>query len=283
MYKSLIEVGASCEKGVFKDVNQDNILVKTKYHKDKVLGLFCVADGVGGLDYGEIASGLAVEYLDEWWNSELDNILEKEEDMQFNIISQELSKLFKLANQDIINYGNSISIKAGTTLSVLFIYNDNYLVKHIGDSRIYLLSKPFKKLTMDHSWVDEQIMLGNLAKEEAINHPKKNVLTQCLGLTEDIRIFEFNGSINKKDCFLLATDGLYNQFGEKELMMEASKIKNYKIDVQQKVDEILEKAISRGDKDNLSLIVLRYKKHMKVIGKIKEFFSNLFNKTKTNK
>ena len=249
-------IGALTDVGNVKKVNQDGILVKVGGGTQGEFGLFVVADGMGGLAAGERASNIIVEGLDYWWKNNLSLILCKNENVELSVIDQELNSVIKEINKRIIDFGFSINEKVGSTLSVLFIYGNTYIIKHIGDSRIYLLNDSVRKLTEDHSWVAQQVQEGKISPEEAKSHPKRNVLTRCAGVIADIKIFELSGEIRPSDDFLLCSDGFYNFLDEEEIFNSISGCKKQDKDIQESLIELLEKVKSRGAHDNVSAIVI---------------------------
>lgn len=249
-------IGALTDVGNVKKVNQDSILVKVGDGTQGEFGLFVVADGMGGLAAGERASNIIVEGLDYWWKNNLSLILCKNENIELSVIDQELNNAIKEINKRIIDFSISINEKVGSTLSALFIYRNTYIIKHIGDSRIYILNDSVRKLTEDHSWVAQQVREGKISPEEAKTHTKRNILTRCAGVIEDIKIFELSGEIRPSDDFLLCSDGFYNFLDEEEIFNSLSGCKKQDKDIQESLIELLEKVKSRGAHDNVSAIVI---------------------------
>jgi serine/threonine protein phosphatase PrpC len=119
--------------------------------------------------------------------------------------------LFYDINAAIYNYGQKNGISVGTTYSLLWLADNRYLVIHAGDSRIYLKrGNSLYLLTKDQTWINEQLEHGFISAEQAKNHPKKNVLANCIGCFEIPSICTGEGEVMQNDKFLLCSDGLYN-------------------------------------------------------------------------
>jgi len=159
----------------------------------------------------------------------------------------------------VINYGVSINKNLGSTLSMLFLYDRSYILKHIGDSRIYIINKKTIKLTEDHSWVAEQLKEGNITYKEALNHPKRNVLTRCIG-TRNIELYESKGYVTENDVFLLCSDGFYNYLDEQEILKDILKCTKNKNNVQECLSNMLKKIKSKKAHDNISAIIISQNK-----------------------
>ncbi|ADU74750.1 serine/threonine protein phosphatase PrpC [Acetivibrio thermocellus AD2] len=262
MLKRSFAIGALTDIGNVKKTNEDNILVKVGDEKNGEFGLFLVADGMGGLAAGEVASGIIVNEFNLWWERQLPGILNQEgntvldTDTVLNAISWELDRLIQDINKKIIRFGLSINAKVGSTLTLLFIYQNKYLIKHVGDSRIYRINSSITKLTEDHSWVAQQVKEGKIKEEEAKYHPKRNILTRCLGVMENLEIFEACGDISDDDGFLVCSDGFHNYLDEHEIYCSLSSCKKEDADVQKTLRELLEIVKLRGAADNISAVAV---------------------------
>ncbi|MDQ2085704.1 protein phosphatase 2C domain-containing protein [Herbivorax sp. ANBcel31] len=258
-------VGAICDTGNIKKINQDNLLVKIGETHFGEFGLFVIADGMGGLSAGEVASSIIVSNFKKWWEKDLSALINTD-NFNLHLIDIGLKKLIQAINQNILDYGTSIKESVGSTLSMLFLYNNSYLIKHIGDSRIYLINKNITKLTKDHSWVAQLVREGKLTWKQAKNHPKRNVLTKCMGVSNDIDLYELKGSIMETDNFLLCSDGFYNYLDEQEILKYIQKCKGSNNHVQEYLSSMLKKIKSKKAHDNISAIaVLQH--HQKPNGK----------------
>lgn len=203
---------AKTDIGKAREINQDYYYIP---NPEDNLQLFILADGMGGYNGGEIASSLAVQAVKSYMESNFNQIEHSKE---------EILKLIKSA----IEYANMVVFEKskneaelqgmGTTLDVCFIYNNKIYMGHVGDSRIYRIrSEVMRKLTKDHSYVQQLLEDGKITREEANHHPKKNMLTKALGCTAyvepDIRARNYEAG----DILVMCSDGLTNMVEEKEI------------------------------------------------------------------
>ena len=235
-----VSIGFATDIGNVRERNEDSLW----FASDEEEAICMVADGVGGSQGGEFASAAAVKAAERYWKK-----------------SQGLSglkRIFEEAHAEIRSFVQETKKKAGSTLSVLFCKGDEYSVAHAGDSRVYRVSKkPFAKielLTQDDTWVAKRVREGVITAQAAADHPKRHTLTNCLGGFKDCGVFEKTGRIDVNDVFLLCTDGLYNYVGEAELKNVLGKC----VQAQKTTDELLRLALSRGGKDNISVIVAKF-------------------------
>lgn len=231
---------ALSDKGKKRSANEDNFFI------DEELNFFMVADGMGGHAAGEVASQTAVDLAAAY-----------DFDLDFPLDS--LSQLTYDINQEIIKESqlNPEYRGMGTTFAAVIVKENNLYYVNLGDSRIYLYNKKKKKLSKiskDHSLVAELLRKGKISKEEAFNHPKKNIVTQALGLEDDLDLDKGQFELNEDIYLLLCTDGLTDMLKENEIE------KVFKNNEQpEKISEILlDKAMSSGGLDNITLIVVDY-------------------------
>lgn len=239
--------------GNIKKVNQDKIWAAVNTDNHEKVGAFIVADGMGGYEDGEKASEIAVENIKEWWDCIIPLLFDEEKDDKSVLIKVSLEKVIEKINQEIMDYGDYYNMKVGTTLSILVLYDDRYIIKHIGDSRIYRIDKKVKQLTEDHSWVSEQVRLGRLTEKEAKVHPHRNVLTECLGMKKAIKVWECMGALKEGDRFLICSDGLYKKLSDgemKDTLRSSSTI-------EEKTRSLVDLMKKRGERDNLSCVIVK--------------------------
>ena len=201
-----------------------------------------------GYNGGEVASRLATEST----KSYIEN--------NFNQIEHTKETILKLI-QDAMEYANLVVYEKskneeelqgmGTTLDVCFIYNNKIYIGHVGDSRIYRIrGEMIRKLTKDHSYVQQLVEDGKITREEANHHPKKNMLLKALGCTPyvepDVRARNFE----KNDVLLMCSDGLTN-------MVDDSKIyQTVKENPETAPERLIQMANDAGGYDNITVITI---------------------------
>ena len=257
-----IEVGVHSDIGDIREINQDCILNKTTIVNGQSIGLFIVADGCGGVSYGEEISKLITTTFERLWDLELSALLRSEVVSDTNVNSFLEQTIFDI-NKNALIFSKRIGKRVGSTLSLLFIVGMKYYIKNLGDSRIYLIRKKnMQKLTEDQSLISDMLRNGELTLEGAKQY-KRNILTMCIGAFEEIQIYSKSGVIRPGDMFLLCSDGLYNCLPEKYFS------NNFIYCAQNKLSEKakqLRNRIPQGKaKDNVSVVLVRFiAKKMKI-------------------
>ena len=218
------------------------ILPRTIYIKgEKVKTILCVvADGMGGLEHGEVASKIAVDTFRNWDYDHLDMDYTKKDFYQE--MKTEFCKIISRANKEVCQYEYENGMETGSTVVMLFIINNLYIVANIGDSRAYHFSRKPKQIPKDQTY------------EEAMHGPDSHILTQCLGEKEEIYPEFFKGKFKKGDFFLLCTDGMYNRVSIEEL---EKIIRKKNMGTKSKLTELIIQAKEKEEKDNISGILIQ--------------------------
>lgn len=235
------------DTGKVRSHNEDSVCI-VKNLKGEILML--VADGMGGHKAGEVASSIVVNGLTEKFKN-LDGIGEKQDAVIW--IRENVSEL----NDAIFKYTDEFkeSKGMGTTLVLALITDDYVLFGNVGDSSGYVIKKNvLYKVTKDHTLVNLLVESGELTKEEALNHPRKNVLMRALGANNpiDIDIFDVD---RECDGILLCSDGLTNMLKNDQIQ----KVLNSDLTLEEKVVKLVKKANLRGGTDNISVAYLQIK------------------------
>ncbi len=239
-----IRVGARTDVGIVRQGNEDNFFAEA----DAARGVFVVADGMGGHAAGEVASEMAVQIIAR---TLLPLTCVKSKGAR-DAVQQSL----KDANRAIYERMLAETDKQGmgTTASVLVLCDHGYLIGQIGDSRIYLLRDgALTQLTKDHSYVQEQVDAGLLTPEQARYHPYSNVITRCVGASDEVEADIYEGEIKPGDVYLLASDGLTGMVDDRRLQqLLLARSGPGRI-----VDALIAEANNRGGLDNISAIVIQ--------------------------
>jgi protein phosphatase len=253
-----IAVGAHTDAGDVKKINQDSILYKTAMVRKRSAGLFVVADGCGGLCFGDEISKLAVTHFERLWSTDVMALLEPDTAADTAIMAF-LEQAVHDLNSSALDFGKQTGKPVGTTLSLLLTVGKKYYIKNIGDSRIYLIrGKNMLRLTEDQSLLADMLRNGELLPDEAKNFKKKNVLTMCVGMFEHIKTYTASGYIKNRDVFLLCCDGLYNYISDGDFT--ADSVRGHKGGLDAAARSLREK-IPRGNAaDNVSVILAGFRK-----------------------
>lgn len=203
------DIGFATDTGNIRRQNQDSLLVNKGSIGSDDFALLAVADGMGGLSMGGEASHIAILSLKGWWDSQLPRILNSSHDL--DSIDSSLEVTIECINREILSMNGDGEKTSGTTLSLIYLYRNNYIIKHIGDSRIYLIDgKKIMQITKDHTWCAREVEKGNITPDEAENHKMRHVLLNALGTDETFSIQTQKGITKKRNKVLLCTDGFYN-------------------------------------------------------------------------
>ncbi|SME90726.1 Stp1/IreP family PP2C-type Ser/Thr phosphatase [Pseudobacteriovorax antillogorgiicola] len=238
-------VGAT-DVGRVRSTNQDSFLVNNE------LGLFIVADGMGGHAGGEIASRICVERIQQWVQDKKAE-MEKAERHPDPKIMTSLANSVNFASAKI--YEHSLEDPTlrgmGTTATAVKIFNNYAYFAHVGDSRLYLVRKGFiYQITFDHSLVNEQVRAGILTPEEAEVHHLKNVITRSVGYQEEEDVDASCLALESDDYLLLCSDGLHGKISDAELSNAVSR------NGLNSVNSMVRLANERGGEDNITALVV---------------------------
>lgn len=211
-------------------------------------GVFIVADGMGGHAAGEVASEMAVQVI----ATELGSLRGLGEAG----VGARMREAIIRANSAIFARTVSEAEKRGmgTTVTALVLMRARYLIGQVGDSRAYLLRQgQLLQLTKDHSYVQEQVDAGLLTADEARVHPYSNVITRCVGVSNEVVPDIYFGELEPADVLLLASDGLTGMLEDDQL----HKILTGPGAPEQWVDTLINQANRRGGLDNITAIIVR--------------------------
>ena len=206
--------------------------------------LFAIADGMGGAQAGEVASGLAAAVLEEATGDE------RGEERVASLIQEANRRVFQRSNEDAATSG------MGTTMTVALVDHTDGTIAfgHVGDSRAYRVrGGRLEQLTDDHSLVGELMRSGKLSPEEAESHPQRSVITRALGTEPDIEVDTFSVEAEPDDLFLLCSDGLTDMVSDREILsvLEASG------DLERAARALIQAANAGGGEDNITVLVFR--------------------------
>lgn len=236
---------AKSDIGKARELNQDYYYISSP---EETIDLYILADGMGGYKGGEVASRLATESAKKYIYDNFNQTEKQKED---------ILKLIKdaMIYSNMVVYEKSKENKElegmGTTLEVCLIYNNKAYIGHIGDSRIYRIRKGvMRRLTKDHSYVQQLIEDGKITREEANTHPKKNMLTKALGCTPYVEPDIRARNIEKNDILIMCSDGLTNMVKEEQIY------ETIKDNPSTAAEELIKQANDAGGYDNITVVII---------------------------
>ena len=202
--------------------------------------LFAVADGMGGAQAGELASGLAAAALKDVQEP---GSGEKRVD---ELIQQANRRVYERQSQDASASG------MGTTMTVALVEDGRVVIGHVGDSRAYLLrGRSLEQLTEDHSLVAELVRSGKLSPEEAEDHPQRSVITRALGTDPDVDVDTFSVETEPGDLFLICSDGLTSMVDDETIRAELTRNRS---DLRSAAKALVRAANNGGGEDNITVV-----------------------------
>lgn len=231
--------GCLYEKGM-RDVNQDSIALHKIVTKKNDVILAMVCDGMGGMAEGETASGYVAEQVSCWFYEELMMLLRQHTPIK--IIGRSLCrKLFHL-HVDLKEYGKKKNFMTGTTVSILLIIGNRYLICHLGDSVIFLLNKRIRRMTGIH---------GDAASR----------IYRCLGIGKFHPPDMIYGKVGRNTGFLLASDGFDHRLSQEEIQecLNERLIKDGSW-IEKRLKSLAGRVLKRGETDNISAVYLGHSK-----------------------
>lgn len=252
----IINFAVRSETGLVRTNNEDNFfcngIFMSNSEREKPFFLkgnstlpciFGVCDGMGGEDCGEIASFLTVETLSEYSN-------------QIKLGSnQNVIDFVRAANSKLLSLMNKNNIRTGTTLALVVLKENFFTVYNLGDSRIYRLqNKRLIRVTDDHTVAEDKVRLGLLTPKKAELTYEKNILTKCIGIFDNEITPDVNGpyDFNDNQKILICSDGLTDMLSYNEI----SNIILSTNDISENVNNLVDKALLNGGKDNVTCLII---------------------------
>lgn len=224
------------------------------------LGLYVVADGMGGHEAGEVASRLTVQviesFIDDTKNADVNQTWPFPFDINRSLAANRLIAAFRLANKRVASaIADNPTLKGMATTAVAILLRPAGMaqVAHVGDSRVYLRRDgELRQLTADHSWVGEQVRAGVLSDDDAQRHPWRNVVTRAISGGDDPEVDVVEVPLNPGDRMLVCSDGLSSVV----LPARLAELMNEADDLTSCADALIEAANDAGGPDNITVILV---------------------------
>jgi serine/threonine protein phosphatase PrpC len=268
--RQAFEIASCTDPGIVRAHNEDSIAA------DAANGLVVLADGMGGYNAGEVASGIATTVITTETARALANLrLQQERDRKLateRLVREQVLK----ANTSIYQAAQSQPQYAGmgTTLVVALFYDNKMTVAHIGDSRLYRMrGDELKQITKDHSLLQEQIDSGVITPQQAKQSQNKNLVTRALGIDPTVEPEIHDHDTQPGDIYLLCSDGLCDMVGDEDIGLALQTLSsNLKLCAQ----HLVQTANDNGGRDNISVILVRVLREFpaarSIMGKMMSWF-----------
>ena len=268
---TILAIEAISDTGCVREHNEDN------FGFDAEMGLAVLADGMGGYKAGEVASAIAITSLvhtviqikgsqDE---VELNGMQHEESAILYRALHHANQQVYDSAHDDNAHRG------MGTTVSAAWFHDSKVSIAHIGDSRIYRYRDyRLELLTVDHTVVQELVDHGFYTQEEARASEQRNIVTRALGIDPAVEIDIYDYDVRLGDIYMLCSDGLTDMVEDIEI---ANIIRRSSTDLNYGTNELVNKALANGGKDNVTVIMVRVEdgqtKNKSWSGRLNKFFS----------
>ncbi len=247
----LVEVYGMTDVGQLREHNEDSFLIRG-FENGRLSGICVLADGMGGHNAGEVASGMAARII-------CDELTESLNEADNKKITHNMAAAIDYANSEIyeMSLKNPMQAGMGTTAVVSFVKDGLVRIANIGDSRAYVVSDiVMRKITIDHSVVEELVQSGSITRAEARNHPDKNIITRAVGTEKFVDADYFDYTPVGGETILVCSDGLWEMVSDKVI----KKILNTAETLCDGVKALIDEANRCGGVDNITIVALRFKK-----------------------
>lgn len=251
--------GYYTDKGNVKQINQDSLSLKVVNSTQGKIVFVVVCDGMGGLEYGELASREVVIAMNNWFAESFAKLVARDI-FSANELFEQWKDVVEQMNERIGEYAISRGITMGTTLSALLIYKNHYYICHVGDSRVYAIEDKVTMLTTDHTLVAEEIRQGILTRQQAMADPRRNILLQCVGASDAVFPQFEMGEIQSDITFLVVSDGFVHNISDEELFLAFDPAQ---IDSKKQMELLckgcVELVMDRKERDNITVVAVTVK------------------------
>jgi serine/threonine protein phosphatase PrpC len=235
--RPLFETGSATHVGKVRTRNEDSLLARPE------IGLWAVADGMGGHNAGDLASAAVISALQSIGRAQTAAEL-------LARCEQQIAK----ANSTLLDVSRQRGSLVGTTVAVLLVHDQHFACVWAGDSRVYLVrDRTIALRSRDHTEAQELVAEGRLTPAEARAWPRRNVITRAVGVREETELEINNGILQAGDVFVLCSDGLTNHVDDNEILEAAAANTP-----QHACDALIGLTLSRGATDNVTAIAVRY-------------------------
>lgn len=242
--------------GIKRQSNQDSLLIRGLEVGASEIVLVVLCDGMGGMEKGELASATVVRAFGQWFQ---DVYASTGAGWNVSEITRQWNTLFVQCNRKLQEYGQKESAQLGTTATVMLLHSSGqYIIGHVGDTRIYKISAGLQMLTEDHTLMAREIQRGNLTEEQAKMDPRKNVLLQCIGVNDYLEPQFAEGILEKDAAVLLCSDGFRHELSGQEILQTLAPGRfQSDVEIKKALVHLVELNKQRRETDNITAIYVK--------------------------
>ena len=243
--------------GTRKETNQDSLAIKVVNTQEGNVAFAIVCDGMGGLAKGEVASKEVIEAFCTWFDDTLVDEIQNGTFTEQKLVT-EWDEIIQTQNRRLGAYGEENHLQLGTTVSAILLYKDQYFIVHVGDSRVYELTKTAKQLTNDQTFIARELAAGRMTPEQAKVDPRRSVLLQCVGASPVVEPEFTKGTATRNAVYMLCSDGFRHVISPEEII---EKIGPDEASDEEKMSYgaiyLTELVKNRGERDNITVAMVR--------------------------
>lgn len=247
---------AVTDVGISKSTNQDSICIKiadTKQLGQIAMAIIC--DGMGGLAKGELASAAVIRVFENWFNTQLPKQLDN---LDLKEVAGRWDYMIKEQNYKILEYGKQIGANLGTTFTGMLMVKNQYVIVHVGDTRVYKIGENIRQLTEDQTFIARELKKGTMTPEQAKTDSRRNMLLQCVGASRTVSPDILYGEVTGDTIYMLCSDGFRHVLNEQEIYEKLNPKSAATMDIlNQNAKILIEEAKKRNEKDNISVALIR--------------------------
>ena len=247
--------GYISEKGNVRKSNQDSLFVIKAVKGAETILFAGVCDGMGGYQFGEVASKECTCSMVNWFRNSLPELFSGRDAKWKERVYKQWEELIQQVNKRLVDFGKRTGSSPGTTISCLLFVGDEFMAANVGDSRCYAISDSVTQITRDQSMVADRVRKGLITQEEGKNANYRNILLQCVGVNDDVEPDYYFGKIEPEMSFVICSDGFWHLIEDADLIkrLQSRSIYN-KMVLQQNLTELTNMAMERGERDNVSVV-----------------------------
>ena len=247
--------GYISEKGNVRKSNQDSLFVIKAVKGAETILFAGVCDGMGGYQFGEVASKECTCSMVNWFRNSLPELFSGRDAKWKERVYRQWEELIQQVNKRLVDFGKRTGSSPGTTISCLLFVGDEFMAANVGDSRCYAISDSVTQITRDQSMVADRVHKGLITQEEGKNANYRNILLQCVGVNDDVEPDYYFGKIEPEMSFVICSDGFWHLIEDADLIkrLQSRSIYN-KMVLQQNLTELTNMAMERGERDNVSVV-----------------------------
>ena len=247
--------GYISEKGNVRKSNQDSLFVIKAVKGAETILFAGVCDGMGGYQFGEVASKECTCSMVNWFRNSLPELFSGRDAKWKERVYRQWEELIQQVNKRLVDFGKRTGSSPGTTISCLLFVGDEFMAANVGDSRCYAISDSVTQITRDQSMVADRVRKGLITQEQGKNANYRNILLQCVGVNDDVEPDYYFGKIEPEMSFVICSDGFWHLIEDADLIkrLQSRSIYN-KMVLQQNLTELTNMAMERGERDNVSVV-----------------------------